>query len=317
MSQINLNGSIAFIVGGAQDNRVTEYLMVNNLTTSSRRVLGGLFNLTSAQTQAKVNVLILDHPRAAKALEYKAAEDSILKHWIPQAYIPLVASGLGILLMTIITILKTSAEFKALEVGRRTREHYSGFKIFGVPPVEVAALLGAATVLGSSLTYTFHKLDFELTTLLLNIGLCLFAALSHELGHRVVGRVFGIHIEYHFWLSGSLVTLATATLGNSFGIQGFLMERIEGDIENWKYGLTKLAAPVLSCFIMVFLGWLNMNNPTRIYQMIYSTAGLWAIAEILPLKALDGYDIKKWSGWVWKISFTVIATAYVAVHFIL
>lgn len=153
--------------------------------------------------------------------------------------------------------------------------------------------------------------------LVLNMAVSLFAALSHELVHRVVGRIFGIRMKYHFWWTGSFVTLVSGYFGNAFGIQGFLTEHVEGEVSKWKYGLTKLAAPLFSTIIAVFAVFMNVAFRIQLFQTVYIISSMWAMAEILPLGGLDGYDIKKWNWIVWLFSFVVISAVFGLINFII
>jgi hypothetical protein len=79
----------------------------------------------------------------------------------------------------------------------------------------------------------------------------------------------------------------------------------------------KLAAPVVSAIVMVTFAVINLNTPSPIYQAIYTTSALWAMAEMLPFSSLDGKDIKEWNSGIWAITFLLIGAAYFFVTFII
>jgi len=314
LDDVKRNGTLLVVVGGAGNNRIAGYLIEKGYVESTQE--GSLFNTLAGAIPNSTQFVILDH-ESVMGVERKAVENSPLKGIIDDAYIPVAATGVGILLSALSNLLKTVFEFKMLDFGRKGRKLYKNrYKGVKVRLVEAAAILGASTALGIGVTWTFHA-SLEGGILARNIGICLLAALSHEVSHRLVGRMFGIHIEYHFWSTGSFITVLTGYLGNSFGIQGFLMEEMGDDVEDWKKGLTKLAAPLFSTAVMVVFAYLNYLGPDELYQTIYSIAGLWAMAEILPFKPLDGYDVRKWSKFVWSVSFTAIAVLFCAITFVL
>jgi hypothetical protein len=181
---------------------------------------------------------------------------------------------------------------------------------------EIAAIIGASVVLGISISWQYFGGDF-LNWIVINSLICLFAAIMHELTHRIFAIIFKMKIEYQFWPAGSVLTLVSSYLGNAFSVQGFLLEDIDPGVPKWKVGLMKLSAPLVSTFIMIIFAILNYESPSLIYQTIYTTSALWAMAEILPFGGLDGKDIKDWSHTVWFLAFVFISGSYAVVTFLL
>ncbi len=313
--------TVVILVGGRNHNRITdEVYAAGCIKNESIKYMGQLI-IGKGELDNDSKLIVLQHKIIGEDIKLKreAVKYSPLKAFVPEAYIPVVATGIGILLMKLFTISKTVAEFLALDVGRKKKKFgHTGPHIKGIYLKETMAILGAASVLGFAVTWTFTGPDttrfFKLMPL--NMAICLFAALSHELSHRLVGKLFGIEIEYRFWYAGSFITILTAFFGNSFGIQGFLMERAKEDVSKWKYGVTKLAAPMVSAIITVIFAVLYLKNPNVTYQLIYTTASIWAMAEIIPVKGLDGYDIRNWNKIIWFIASTTITIIFFTVNFI-
>jgi hypothetical protein len=312
--------SVIILVGSQSRNRITEEVYDKGYITNESTPYIGQLTIGKGQIDSDSNVMVIYHKTAGegKKLEREAVKYSPLRGFMPDEYVPVAATAIGMFLLSFFNIFKTVAEFLALDIGRKKKKFgHTGPKIMGINLKEAAAVFGAAMVLGFAVTWTFAGPTagfFNL--LLLNALICLFAALSHELSHRLIGRLFGIKIEYRFWPMGSFVTVVTAFLGNSFGIQGFLMEKVDEDISRWKYAVTKLSAPVISTTITVIFAYVYIGNPQVIFQMIYTTASIWAMAEIMPVKGLDGYDIKRWSKLVWFVFFAIISIIFFSVNFI-
>jgi hypothetical protein len=183
---------------------------------------------------------------------------------------------------------------------------------------EALSVIASAFVLGIAITWTYAGPTWDfLWLLILNVIVCLLAGFSHEATHWIMGRLMGVETEYRFWPSGSIATLFTAFLGNPFGLQGFLMDEPKEGTPKWKVGLMKLASPLVSTAIMVAFAAVNFFVPNVAFQMVYSIAGVVAMAEMLPFKPMDGYDIRRWSIIVWLLSFLGISAAYVSVNFLL
>lgn len=257
--------NIVVLVGGRNRNRITEGVYAAGfIVNESTRFMGQLIVGTgSLDSDSRVIVLYHRAVGEGERLEREAVKYSPLRGFVPDAYVPVVATGIGMLLMNLFNITKTVAEFLALDIGRKKKvfEH-AGPSFRGIRLREVSALLGAAFVLGFAVTWTFvgPKTEF-FSFLFLNSGICLFAALSHEISHRLTGKLFGIKVTYKFWYMGSFITIVTAFLGNAFGVQGFLMEKLEGDVSRWKYAVTKLVAPVISTTITVIFAFLYLHDP--------------------------------------------------------
>jgi hypothetical protein len=320
LERLKEGAALIVLVGGRTHNSITGKVydsgyMVNESTKFMGQLIVGRVDLDNDS-----KAVVLYHKIAGEGvrLEREAVKYSPLREVMPEEYVPVAATGIGLILMHLFAISKTIAEFLALDIGRKKKTFgHVGPKIMGVRVREAAAILGAASVLGFAVTWTFAGPSSGFLSLLfMNSWICLFAALSHELSHRLVGRLFGIKIEYRFWYMGSFITIVTAFLGNSFGIQGFLMEKIEGDISKWKYAATKLAAPLISTTITVIFAVLYLNNPGVVFQMVYTTASIWAMAEIMPVKGLDGYDIRRWNRLLWFLFFMTISIIFFTVNFI-
>lgn len=309
------------LIGDEGHNNLTREFSERGYLLNKTESLAGQLVTASGRTKEGNGVMVLYHKRVVNNLERRAVDYSPLSGLIPREYIPATAASIGIILMSLLNILRTMTEFAALDLGRKkSMVNSEGLKIFGLKAREAISLLAASLVLGLALSWTFLGPDPGfLGFWAMNSGICLLAALSHEVSHRLFGRLFNVEMEYKFWWTGSGITLLTSYLGSAFGIQGFLMEEVKDKsiIGTWRYGLMKLAGPVMSTTIMVAFALINLHSPWVVYQMIYTTASLWAMAEILPVKPLDGHDIRKWSRIVWFIAFTIISTLFTLVNFIL
>lgn len=320
LDRLRTGTTMIILVGSRTHNSITaEVYDAGYITNESLKYRDQLI-IGKGNVDTDSNVMVVYHKVVGDGvrLEREAVKYSPLSDFMPEAYVPVVATGIGMLLLHFFNIFKTIAEFLTLKLGRKKKTFgYTGPQIKGIHLKEIGAILGASFVLGFAVTWTFTGPSMKFFDLIfLNAGICLFAALSHELTHRIIGRFFGIKMEYRFWYGGSLITILTAFLGNSFGIQGFLLEKGDDNISTWKYGVTKLAAPVVSMFIAMAFAVLYLKNPGVIFQMVYTTASIWAMAEIFPVEGLDGYDVKKWNRLVCFIFLILISIVFFAINFI-
>ncbi len=318
LEELSQGITLIVLVGKRKHNRITEEAYASGIIVNESTKYMGQLIIGKGKTDTDSKIMAFYHKTSEGKLEREAVKYSPLKEFMPEEYVPVAATGIGMFLMSLINIFKTVIEFLALDIGRKRKAFgHVGPKIRGIYVREILAVIGAALVFSFAVTWTFAGPTTRfLELLMLNIAICLFAALSHELSHRLVGRLFGVKIEYRFWYTGSFITILTAFLGNSFGIQGFLLERADKNIARWKIAVIKLTALITSTFVTVFFALLYLTNPAVMFQMIYTTASIYAMAEIMPVRGLDGYDIRSWNRIIWILFFLIITAVFFAVNFI-
>jgi len=309
---------LVVLIGGPEQNNITRWVKANGYLNESQDLYDE-FTVEDGKGNGVVYVVISDKEGYVQTLQRQNVLSSPLSSIIPPQYVPAAATLITLILLALVNLTKTVMGFKASDVGRKgKRIGENAIRIMGVNLVEVAAILGASLVLGLSISWQYFANSTELGYwLVLNTIICLVAGTLHEIVHRIFAHIFKIKIEYRFWPEGSFLTLVSSYLGNAFSVQAFLLEEIPEDVEKWKVGLMKLAGPVVSAVIMVVFAVMNHITPSPIYQIIYSTSALWAMAEMLPFSGLDGKDIREWSNLVWTTFFVIIGIAYIVVTFLL
>ena len=310
--------SFVMLIGGPAQNNITRMASERGWFNESYSVEGGFIIETGRINNGTLILSIsgkkgyFDKPDAGLALSPLAAV-------VPKEYIPATATGISLLLLALFNVLRTIYEFKALDYGRKGKKVGEGALYYrGINMTEMGAIAGASLILGISISWQYFGPSVEfLKWVLINSLICLFAAIMHEVTHRVFAHAFKMKVEYRFWPAGSALTLISSYLGNAFSVQGFVLEEIDPGTPKWKVGLMKLSAPLVSTAIMIIFALLNYQSPSIIYQTVYATSALWAIAEILPFSGLDGKDIKDWSHTVWFLAFTFISGSYIIVTFLI
>ena len=323
LEKLQKDARLLILVGGPAHNNITREVYESGCVTNESSRFAGQLIVGSGKLASGTSVMVLRHnvrnePAPGESLKREAVKYSPLRPYIADEYIPIVATGIGMFLMSIANLAKAMFESLSGEIGKKGFSYgHKGRRIYGVSVRETFALIGAAFVLGFAVTWTFAGPTQKFFDLfLLNSAICVVAGLSHDLVHRVLGRLLKIRVEYRFWYAGSAITILTAFLGNSFGMQGFLLEKPDEEISKWKYGIMKLAAPIFSIAIAGIFASLYLNKPSIFYQMIYTTASILAMAEIMPVKGLDGYDIREWNRWIYTASFLAISVIFFAINFV-
>ncbi|MFH0861914.1 MAG: hypothetical protein V1875_02685 [Candidatus Altiarchaeota archaeon] len=253
----------------------------------------------------------------------KAAQYSPLAWYMPESWVPAAASAIGVFLISLthMSMSLGQAVVESLIADQKKKKitvKKTALKVGLIKVREALSVIAAAVVLGAAISWTYAGPTYEFIWLMvLSTVVCLIAGISHEAVHRIAGKALGISAEYTFWFTGSFLTIVTALLGNAFGLQGMLVEQIKGDVSPRRLGLMKLAGPVFSIVVMGFFVGLNFVRPSVIFQIAFSISGMIAMAEILPFKPMDGYDVRKWSFLIWLLSFIVIGLMFSLVNFIL
>ena len=312
------NFALVVLVGGPSQNSITRdafsrgWLGQDNSTYSGFRIFYG-------KTDTGVLLLAVSDERGFSNAGREAAKYSPLALFVPIQYVPAVATLLSVILLSLLSIARTIFEFKALDIGRKGKKIKEGaWLIAGRNVSELLAIFGASVVLGISISWQYFgpTKDFLFWSAI-NTFICLFAAIIHEVSHRILAAAFGFKVEYRLWPAGSILTLVSSWLGNAFSVQGFLLEEIPENAVKWKVAAMRVVGPIISAFTMIFFAVLNVFYPSTLFQMVYSISALWAIAESFPFSGLDGKDLKEWNFFIWLGVFIFIAGAYVFVTFLL
>lgn len=319
LTMVDTSGRLIVLLGGPAQNTITSRLLEMGMLNTEKREMLNQMVVADGKTGEGIKVVVISDKRGFANLERKAASYSPLVFCLPLQWIPIAASIIGAVLMSILNLLKGYIESIILDLGKKGYGiHEKTLKIFGVKVREVLAVIAASIVLGLAVSWTFAgpTVGF-IGLLLLNTLLCFVGGISHEVIHWAMAKILKIKTEYRFWLSGSIMTVITSFLGNSFGLQGFLIEEVEKDAPRWKTGLMKLSSPVFSTIVMVIFAATNFFLPHVVFQMVYSIAGMLAMVEILPFQPMDGYEIRKWNILIWLIAFIFILVSFIATNFII
>lgn len=311
---------LVVLLGGPAQNSITAHAVENGWFNETRELEGGLVASSGKLPGGTVVVAVSDRQGFQNGtLMNEAASRSPLAALMPREYVPAAATGISLAMLILVNVGRTVFEFKALDFGRKGKRVGEGaWMVSGLNASEMLAIAGASLVLGLSISWQFFAPSGDfLLWVGINSMICLFAAILHEVTHRIFAHIFRIKMEYRFWPAGSALTLLSSFLGNAFSIQGFILEEMPEGVPKWKAGLTKLASPLVSALVMILFAWMYWQDPDPIYKIVYSTSALWAMAEILPFGSLDGKDIRDWSHTAWFLAFTFISVSYLAVTFLL
>ncbi|MFH0861996.1 MAG: hypothetical protein V1875_03100 [Candidatus Altiarchaeota archaeon] len=323
LPDVKKSAKLVVLIGGPAQNSISRQLADEGILSKDRHEYLNQIVIVTGKSPAGGKFVVLSDKRGFVNMPRKAAAYSPLALCLPLQLVPVVASMFGALLASIITPLANLAQtYVENVIAERTKSKmaisHAKYKFAGIKAREVFAVVMASVVLALAISWTFAGPTWDLLWLLpLNVFVCLVAGFSHESVHWAAGRALKIETEYRFWLSGSLSTIFSAFLGNAFGLQGFLLDEVKEATPKWKVALMKISAPLFSAAVMVFFAAVNFFVPHTVFQMIYSISGVLAMAEMLPFKPMDGYEIRKWNILAWFVVFSGVGVLFLAANFII
>ncbi len=147
--------------------------------------------------------------------------------------------------------------------------------------------------------------DFAILLFVLGLGF-----IFHELGHRTVARMFGLHAFYRAWIPGLILALGMALAsGGRFVFAAPGAVYIGGrPITRRENGIISIAGPAVNIILgILFLGLVFSGIKTLALIGVY---GAWtnlflASFNLLPFPPLDGSKVMLWNPVVWLISIAI------------
>jgi hypothetical protein len=323
LSDLEKGGKLVILIGGISQNSVTAQLSERNMLSSKSHEFLNQLSISTAKGKSGTKYLVLSDKRGFVNLPRKAASYSPLAICLPLSLVPIVASAIGAVLTSLAhPLFNLLQSFMENVISSRkkakSRITHTRWKLLGIKAREVISITAAALVLGIAISWTYAGPTSQfLYLMVLNTVICLLAGFSHEAVHWGIGKLVKIDTEYKFWLGGSVLTIFSAFLGNAFGLQGFLIEEEKEGEARWKKGVMKLAPALFTTAVMLAFAFLNFVYPMVVFQMVYSIASVLAMADILPLKPMDGYDVRRWNVIIWLIAFVGISVSFVFANFVI
>ncbi|VVB98278.1 Uncharacterised protein [uncultured archaeon] len=310
---------LVIVLGGPAQNGIAGELLKANALNESEQIYGEVVVQYGQLENGSLVVMVSDKRGVSNAARESVKYSPLTALGVPPAYVPAAATGISAVLMAIAAVFRAAFENKFTDLGKRGKKYGEGaIRVLGVNVKELAAIAFGALILGIALSWQYLGPTPEfLLWLFIDGTIVLFSVIVHELTHRLFAYLFKLKVEYRIWPEGSLITLVSSYLGNAFSAQSFLLDEIPEDTPKWKVGVMRLSAPLVSNGIALAFALINAVVPNRVFQTIYAASAVFAMAEMLPINGLDGYDIKKWNSCVWLAAFLFIGACYAFVTFIL
>ncbi|MDD9954091.1 MAG: hypothetical protein OXR66_07190 [Candidatus Woesearchaeota archaeon] len=316
-----LEGKTPVFIGGPTKNSLTASVLNNPAHTLFERT-ASIGKILFVEGQEGRMAVIADNKGFHNVP--KRVDKSPLATFLPEAFVPAAATGIGVTLLLIwkfiaAFLFKAARFIIASKIMNRIKkrafnEQFRGFHISGVrfKYREWAAILVASAVFAVSLSYMYlapatNALLFFLVTCAVNFivyGFRHFTRLCFDKKH-------GLHTEYTLWFLGLVFTGITGWLGNAFSLAGYI--RSDGK-RTKEEGRVAYIVTMLT-FGLFLVTWLwNFFSPSIVLQMTMLLSLAIAYLQMLPLAPFEGKKVIAWKPGLWALTFIPMTVLYMCVN---
>lgn len=312
-----------FLVGGPSQNLVTRRFVDDGLVKIPGPGNAKVLVISRGNNKVNSKVIVLSDLRGINNVARDSARLSPLAKFIPVKYVPVAASGIGVLLAYLLKFAKVYGGKKVSSIGKKkaeVKEKYLGFKVkhFHVKAREYISILIGAAAYGLAIALSYTGIQSALLkTLQVSLLACLIVFGIKELIRLFMSFKAKIHAEFVFWIPGAIIALISGWLGNTMNSVAFLLEIKDSNFSSDKLAKIKYTVIVLAFVAGIIFFVLNLLHATKLYQMIMASATTSSMAEIFAIKPLAGKDIKAWKPRLWIFTLIIMAILYVLINFVI
>ncbi|MBN1455431.1 MAG: hypothetical protein JW945_04190 [Methanomicrobia archaeon] len=311
------------LIGGPTHNRVTATLSE-----------AGLFEFERKTSKPRVVVMEISNATAAGSgvlcgtiygFTFVPDKWVPMMALLPPEAVPAAAAATGIflawLLPKLIAFLREFAKTATEEISEellleKTRpslapQQFPKSALLGLSKIELMHLTASFVFFGLFMAWAESSIsEFvqNLPAYLLGAGLVL---IIHEYVHDLASHRFGIEAEFRMSPVGMISVAITSVLfGTVFAIPGRTF--IYGDATDAQRGKIAFVGPLVS-IVMVALFWLLLHRggfAGALGFAGFNLAFIMAVYEMLPIRPLEGKEVRAWSRWAWRLYFFPVFILY-------
>jgi hypothetical protein len=251
-------------------------------------------------------------------------KNSPLNNLVPEKLVPITASAMSISLLwlwqlfgkTITKFLKTFFIRKVLKKAKKNKkvknEHDHLIFDIKIKYREWFSIIGAAVIFSLAISYTYmsnkiNTLNLILVTMFAN----LLIYFVRNIIRLYIDKKHENHTEYNFWIFGSLLTIVSGYLGNTFSLAGFVLTDKKDNAGKTNYIINL----VTFLFGIIFLT-LNIFVATKFVQMTSFSLISISFLNMIPIEPMGGQNVFKWNKLKWTVLFVPILIVYVFVNLV-
>lgn len=308
----DMSGKIPVYIGGPNQNYLAKETLISSQVETVDTPLGMLQLSTGDE-----KVIIISDKAGYNNLPKTSHKRSPLAKFIPDKYVPLVATAIGLGLLWLWKLVwpiikKTLRVILGAKIMNRVRKKEvikGSRRIFGIrfKLREWFSVFSSAVVFALAVTYSYVGMAY---LVLINVIVNLVIYSSREFTRLYFDKSYKNHTEYVFWWWGGFLVIFTGWLGNVICLAGYtISESMTKRQLRIKYNIE-----LVSFLIAIILLLWNFFSPSVFFQMASGLAVYISFFQLLPFSPFAGKDLYKWSRWKWLVLFIPLLVIYVMTH---
>lgn len=305
------------LLGSEKTNSITKELSVN-FENRIQKDYAPLILETANIGNRKI--LMVYSKKEVVNVENTAAKKSPLNNIIDEKYVPAAATFLSILLMyiwqvaskTLFDFLNEAISSKILD--KKSSNHKIKKNEF-LNKHEIIAFVVYVILFAFSLAYGYSTGFNEFMRLfLINFAIIGIISLIREVARLKFCHTHKIRSEYVLWPFGSIVTVVSTFLGNTFSLAAYTL--LDEDLaDEKKFGKSAYIISLFTFILAIVAYLLNIVFPSLVMQMIFVFSIMIVFIEMFPMSPMPGSDMKDWNFTAWLISYIVVIITYIFLNF--
>jgi hypothetical protein len=322
-SQAELSKENFVLIGSEKTNIVSKNL--SSLLSSGEKTTISPFVLVFSNNGRKVMVIYSE--KEINNNDNKAADRSLLGRIMDKKYVPAAATFLSILLLYLWnifgkTIMGLISDFSSSKVIQKITEkkkirkkevHHLKLHEY-VDKGEIIALFLTSVIFAATMSWTWMKDISEFKRMfIINFIIVALISFLRELYRQYSCYKMKVRTEYVFWPFGSIMTIVSTFLGNTFSLASYTL--LDENVDEKKFGKISFKISVMTFALAIIAYIINIFSPSLVLQMIFVYSIIVVFIELFPMQPMSGNDIKKWSKLAWIIFYVIVAASYVYMNF--
>lgn len=317
--------SVIVLLGSEKRNTYTEYIFsYHDIDISSYLYASPFLLLLGHDNSTDKDIIVIFTAAELYNLENKAAERSPLSEIIDKRYVPIAATVTSILALYLWSIFgNTLIEFlfdftsekiqdRQKDKQKKTKKEKASDRNLRLK--ELGGITLAVLVFSTAMSWTWssHLSEF-IYLFIINIIVISIIFSIKELLRLRISKKKNMKTNHVFWPFGSVLTLASTVLGNTFSLASYTYYEKEEDMKQFgrMYFYIFLALYLFS--IATFI--LNYLYPLVVFQMMFVFAIMSVFIDMTPIDPMDGYEVKAWNFNKWLLLYIFVACSYIIMNF--
>ncbi|MBU0758634.1 MAG: hypothetical protein KKF44_11300 [Nanoarchaeota archaeon] len=321
-------GKSLVLLGSQKTNTISKQLALEGKVTDVEEILLSPVILKTGNMGAEAKVLIIYSKKEVKNVENSAVSKSPLNKVMDKKYVPWAATFLSILMLYLWNILgKTfmnllndfvtsvilQKKTKGKTIKKERKHHIKAHEFINRNEVLAFIIFVIVFSLTMSWTWSGNLADFK-RMFFLNLVIVFVISFLREFIRLVFCYKHRLHSEYVLWPFGTLVTIISTYLGNTFSMVSYTL--LDEDVADEKvFGKGSFMIALLTYFLVMIGYMLNIFWPSVVFQMIFVYSIMVLFIELFPMGPMAGDEIRKWNFPVWLISYIIVIASYIGMNF--